>query len=393
MFAIVNEDLFSYEVLKHESTEGDGKVYFRLHVKTSNKLVQGDNPRKKNQNRKEYRPKRNYYAENKQEELRPINREVIRLSAPLKDIAPAADPSQRNQDIPLTWNEIPMSIHATPGQNLFDAQLEVRCHRMSQDKDQANVYVIAFPFNGLINPIKEDPKYRIYKGFICSSAKPFIFNNRKYRKVMYLVIEIHKNLFNPDHVHHCDSIPIKLESYALFEDHIDGKKKTNHETMLLNITSDKGDYTLDWEYELIENAIYKNVEPGTQLWPTYIFGSDDNNPNFKMKYNPDKGKREYKGKRSFNQQKRNPSSKIKNPEQFQRPAPAGYTVTVNKHGIRKEVPRKGFKNYNHQEPYMDKDKDDSLDGMMKRSGMYDHNRDNNRHNNRGKKNGKNNKRR
>ena len=388
MFAIINEDLFAFQIQKHEGD--DKKIYFRLHVKTSNKLVQPQSRVHKDHGYKKSE-KKPYRAENKEEDLKPINREVIRISAPLKDIIPI-EQGGPNMDLPLTWNDIPMSIHGTPGQNVFDTQLDVRCH--TQGPDHACLFVIAFPFNGLINPIESDPRYRIYRGFISSSAKPFIFNNHKYRKVMYLVIEVNKNLFNPEHKYHCDSIPIKLESYALFDDRVDGKKKTNHEVMTIDIKSPKGDYDVDWSYELIENAVYKNVEPGTQLWPTYVFGTDDGNPDFKAKYsaksanrNPDR-KFNNSGHR-HNGQKRNGPPKIKNPEQFQKPAPSGYKVTVNKHGIRKEVPNKNYKNYNRRDSYfVDKDSDDSIDGMMKRSGMFDKN-----HNRHGKKNGKRNNKR
>ena len=129
-----------------------------------------------------------------------------------------------------------------------------------------------------------------------------------------MVVEINKNLFNPDHKYHTDKIDIQLESYALFKDRETSEEKTNCETFLLSITSANGDYNTSWDYKIADEAIMMNVEPGQQLWTTYRITKPNNSNN--------------KNGKNFH----------KNQKQVTREG--DMLVTTNRNGIRKEIPIK-----------------------------------------------------
>jgi hypothetical protein len=211
----------------------------------------------------------------------------------------------------------------------------------------------------MIKPIPENPQYRIYRGLIASSARPFFFNNRKYRKVLYLVIEINKNLFNPDHKYHTDSIDLQLESFALFTDNESNEKKTRCETFKLSITSADGDYSTNWEYNTVDEAIMVSVEPGQQLWITYDMNSRHDN---KREHNDHDFKKKINNK--------------------QKPVTieGDMLVTKNKHGIRKEIPMRNNSNRNQRYPKGQNTsmKKNDIDRMMQDSGIFDKDYDNNR---------------
>ena len=368
MLTLVNEDLMSFDTISVTDKNTD-KMYFKLKVLTSNKLIQpqsnlGGNrgfhsPRKTDLNSQNR-------IESNVDPLVPVNKEVIRVSAPLKRLGDIFN-GDSNLSLPIEWKEYPMTVNIAQS-GRFSTQIDVRCHE--QGEDRANVFVVAFPFNGMIKPLKEDPKYRIYKGFISSSIKPFFYNNHKYRKILYLVIEINKNLFRSDHKYHTNCIPITFESFAIFEDRETGQKKTNHETMQLDITSTQGDYNVGWTYELINDAIMMNAQPGENLWPTYVSEKDNGQRS--------NGRKPFNGKPNGN--KKNSSKK-----NSQRPfvVEGNTVVTTNKHGIRKEIPMNNRRRDDFRERggYRNSGKN-SLDEMIERSGMYDKHK-----NDRGRRNG------
>ena len=366
MLTIINEELMSYDVVEvHEPKTH--KSYFKLVMLTSNRLLQ---PKSKLQNYAPNKPDRSKESklndrriESQNDPLVPVNREVLRISAPLKRIKDITKDT-KNVSFPVDWAQFPMSINVT-NPSRFVNQVDVRCHERGED--QANLFVIAFPFNGMIKPMVENPQYRIYKGFIASSVKPFFFNNRKYRKILYLVVEVNKNLFKPDHKYHTDAVSITLESYALFDDRETGQKKTNHEIMDITILADN--VAQAWSYEAIDKAVLMNVQPGEQLWPTYSFSKDAN------------AKSNSNGRNDRPTTRRN-HSKPNRPKNYS--VEGNMLVTTNKHGIRKEIPlntdrrpnRNRFNNRSNQPSTLD-----NLDDMIARSGMYDNK------SKRGKKNG------
>ena len=129
----------------------------------------------------------------------------------------------------------------------------------------ANIFVIAFPFNGIIKPIPRDKKYRIHKGMISMSDEYSIsFNNKKYRKILYLVIEPYMKIFEGDADHEAvDELVIPLESYSIIKDKdnpIATATKSNYDAMFLHITKDG--YTIEWkngEVEYTDMTQYKNI--------------------------------------------------------------------------------------------------------------------------------------
>jgi hypothetical protein len=313
MLTIINEDLMSFEPTFVNDKINHHK-YLKLRILTTNRLLQ----KQSDLGHKDPRSKKNTTrtGENclvdQADKILAVNREILRISAPSREIESSFKAGLKFASFPIDWKKYPMSVYVT-SLSRYSRQVDLRCHETGDDK--ANIFIIAFPFNGMIKPIKEDPRYRVYKGFISSSIKPFFHANRKYRKVLYLVIEINKNLFKKDHQFHTDNIDISLESYALFTDKYSNERKTNHEKMTLNITSPNGDHSLEWNYEVIDHEIFMNL-PNVDLWPTYTFSKD-----------------------GADSQKSIPQSRNKK-KSGQRPmvVEGNTMVTTNKHGIRKEIP-------------------------------------------------------
>lgn len=364
MLTFINEELFSY-LPKVEKNTQTGKDIMQLEVASSNFLVtyakgskmdKYHNPKEeKNINRKHDIDMRNNPS------IEPINREILTVNYV----------NDRLQKEPKLLSEQATSMKVTDNPKGAPT-VAIRCLR-DDSPNKCDLYVVAFPFNGMILPIEEDPCYRIYKGMIVPSVRPFYFNGRRYRKILYLVIEPHRALFAPDHKHHQDKINLKLDSFAIYKDRETGDEKTNHETLNIAFKSTGMEY--NWEYEVMNEA--KRIEPdiGTTLWNTFKFEPKQFDNNRRGYSNEDN--RDYKPR-----QNTKPKNGKKN----------GYVegntyVTTNRHGIRKEVPinNRNRDNYNHNNQ-------DSLERMMRESGMYDEDRYNNHRNNnsRGKKNKRNN---
>lgn len=371
MLTFVNEELFSYNT-KTEKTQ-NGKEVLQLSIGTSNFLVayaKGSKMDKYHNPQDEQKINKKHDIDMRDNpKIEPINREILNISYISDD--QLKDPS-------LLMAQ-PTSIKVTEN-NRGIPVVTARCLQ-NDSPNKSNLYIIAFPFNGMILPIAEDPRYRIYKGLIMSSVRFFYYKNRRYRKILYLVIEPHKALFDPNHKHHTDVIDIKLESYAIYRDRETGEEKTNHETFTLDI-SDKISSS-NWEYETLNEA--KRIEPdtATPLWTTFKFDSKPNN-----------GKSYNKNQNSDEKPRMN-----NKPKNGQKP---GYIegntyVTTNKHGIRKEVSinqNRGGYSQNNNRNNQKKSGGDDFERMLRESGMYDedYNRDNRRGGNRGKKGKKNNRR-
>lgn len=372
MLNIINEELMAYSTV---STMEKGKQYTKIKVATSNKLQQYENDSRYTKNRDDQRPiKKERTSPSVQvgitsrvEALKPINREIIRISAPLKNIGDFEAQPIESRSVEF---DLPMSVNVN-STNKYQPLVEVRCHE--QGDDRANVYVVAFPFNGMIKPIPENPQYRIYKGLIASSAKPFFFNNRKYRKVLYMVIEINKNLFKPDHKYHTDSIKIDFESFALFDDRETGDKKTNCEKFSLIILSGDGEYATNWEYTVADEPIMMAAEPGQQLWVTYDMSAHKTNA--------------HQNAQNFNNRGTSKEGYKKNNKQSNYTIEDGMMVTTNKHGIRKEIPMNNHQrnNRNYRDNNQSQRKPKSIDQMMQDSGMFDTDYENRSRRNGGKR--------
>lgn len=345
MLKIVNPELFSYNVIKYQD-EKTHNQYEKMRILTGVNILQNLSDDKKRSNQKH-----DEKSKVEVDKLVPMNREILRLSS----LASKQTEIDKNISISDMEFNSPMSLNVvmrtTP-------QVEVRCHDSGDDR--VAMLVIAYPFNGMMKPIPENKEYRIYKGMLVKSVTPFYYHNNRYKKVLYLVIEINKNLFNIDHKYHTDFIEIPFESYAVFTDKESGKQKTAHDSMKLTITSPKCDYVCDFSHEVLNEAIEMNIEPGEQLWTTFTFDKKSNKSNKPHK------------KHTSGQKPYTIEGDVK--------------VTKNKHGIRKEIPLNKNKRVYHQATstggYTDyrmdlkseNTKERDLDEMIKNSGMYDNER-------------------
>ncbi len=139
----------------------------------------------------------------------------------------------------------------------------------------ANVFLIAFPFNGVIKPIEYSKQYRIYKGLIASSdSRNIQFKNKKYQKILYLVIEPNMNLFNEDHKYHTDEINITIEAYSHCEGDAPDKDDFNIQNKLvLNITKDQ--FTVENGYDKVP-AVDTSKYRECQLYKQFKINTDRN---------------------------------------------------------------------------------------------------------------------
>lgn len=346
MLTFVNEELFSYAT-KHEVNAQTKKEILQLSVSTSNYLVtyaKGSKMDKYHNPQQDQKINKNHDIDMRDNpSIVPINREILSVNYVSDD--QASNPSQlMNQ---------PTSLKVTEN-NRGIPQVSVRCLK-DNSENKSDIYVVAFPFNGMILPIPEDPTYRIYKGMIMSSVRPFYFKGRRYRKILYLVVEPHRALFNQNHKYHTDTINLKLESYAIYKDKDTGDEKTNHETFHLDMMQNSCNY--GWEYEIMDEAFRIEAVPDKPLWVTFKFTQKDSNKNQSHRQNPQ------------NQDSDNPfSGRTPNPAKKKNGQKNGYVegntyVTTNKNGIRKEVPIRN-------NSFKKNDKKD-LDSMMQNSGMFD----------------------
>lgn len=346
MLTFVNEELFSYAT-KHEVNAQTKKEILQLSVSTSNYLVtyaKGSKMDKYHNPQQDQKINKNHDIDMRDNpSIVPINREILSVNYVSDD--QASNPSQlMNQ---------PTSLKVTEN-NRGIPQVSVRCLK-DNSENKSDIYVVAFPFNGMILPIPEDPTYRIYKGMIMSSVRPFYFKGRRYRKILYLVVEPHRALFNQNHKYHTDTISLKLESYAIYKDKDTGDEKTNHETFHLDMMQNSCNY--GWEYEIMNEAFRIEAVPDKPLWVTFKFTQKDSNKNQSHRQNPQ------------NQDSDNPfSGRTPNPAKKKNGQKNGYVegntyVTTNKNGIRKEVPIRN-------NSFKKNDKKD-LDSMMQNSGMFD----------------------
>ena len=346
MLTFVNEELFAYDT-KHEVNSQTKKEILQLGVSTSNFLVgyaKGSKMDKYHNPQKDQKINKKHDIDMRDNpSIVPVNREILTVNY--------VSDAQTNE--PSLLMQQPTSLKVTENSRNIP-QVTVRCLKENSE-NKSDIYVIAFPFNGMITPIPEDPKYRIYKGMIMSSVRPFYFNGRRYRKILYLVIEPHCALFDKNHKHHTDVINITLESYAIYKDKETGEEKTNHETFHLNMM--ESSFSSDWTYETMNEAYRIETNPEKPLWITFRFGARDSE---------NKGPRQ-NNNNNFNKEKKfdNRNQTSQKPKNGQK---GGYIegntyVTTNKNGIRKEVPIRG------NEPHKNNKKD--LDSMMKESGMFD----------------------
>ena len=156
----------------------------------------------------------------------------------------------------------------------------------SKNKYDSEIYCVAIPFNGIMTPIEPSPDYRIIKGMLITSDKYSIaHDNRKYKKVLYLMLEINRNtLFGNDKTGEpARDIVISFESHYSMYKKENGKiinipDKWNKEVTTVKINT---------EETIIENERVSDVEFNRDMYadksiyklyvkPEHkVYGSDD----------------------------------------------------------------------------------------------------------------------
>lgn len=121
-----------------------------------------------------------------------------------------------------------------------------------ENRYDSEVYIIAWPLNGIMKPIPESKEYRIRKAFVAEMDAPYVITAEQdkvlqgsYRKVMYLVIEPNTQLFDSNHKFHTDCISIPFTSYKYTKN--GGKKTTIATTMTVDICKDSYQVTVEEE--------------------------------------------------------------------------------------------------------------------------------------------------
>jgi hypothetical protein len=292
MLKLINEELLNFKYSKSKDAHSDKNV---ITILSGESIIRSDNITHK---------------------LSPLNKDIIKIN------------TRNTKDY---YND-PMSIKVyTNERNIPQVEVNVLGNNFD---NRTNLYIVAFPFNGYVKKIPEDPKYRIYKGVLAYSMKPFTFNDKSYKKVLYLVIEPNLNLFSPDHKYHTDTIPIVLESYNDIYGE-DDKIKTVHETFNLVLTDKDGAYSTVWEKEEFDEKITLEQDEEAPLWTTFKFLPREEREKAKL----EKGEYTNENKPKYIQKhKSDKPYYIKD----------GIMITENKHGIRKEVVlNKNNEDYNY----------------------------------------------
>jgi len=135
-----------------------------------------------------------------------------------------------------------------------------------RNKYNSDVFLVAFPFNGIAAPILESKAFRIHKGTIVVSDKKNIpFRGTTYKKILYLVVEPNMHLFDSTNRIKPSEIDFSLTSYNLFTGS-DKKTVTIKETMKIGIAEDGFD--VSWT-EAECAPIDKNAFGTTPLFVRY----------------------------------------------------------------------------------------------------------------------------
>lgn len=86
----------------------------------------------------------------------------------------------------------------------------------SEKNRESYIAIIAIPFNGFAESIPESNDFRIYRGMIFKSdARKIMCNGKAYKKVLYLIVEVNSQKFDPEHKYHADELHLNFTSYNL----------------------------------------------------------------------------------------------------------------------------------------------------------------------------------
>lgn len=121
------------------------------------------------------------------------------------------------------------------------------------DKSDTNyscpVYIVAVPFNGILDAIKPSNGYRIHRGFIGKAKrKEIVYNDETYTKVVFMVVTPNVAMFKKTHKNHVESIDLEVVSYNLNSTE-SGDSKTVKSTATISFTAAGADFSIvteDW---------------------------------------------------------------------------------------------------------------------------------------------------
>jgi hypothetical protein len=220
MLKIINEDLFSF-ILENCNSEMHGD-FVKLSIQTSRSIVKGDEGN---------------------DRYIPSVRTFARLISPDKEY------SKYNLGVSSK------QLENNSTQILFKCTPDVKNNNL--------IYLVAFPFNGIIKPIPESKEYRILKGMISSSEQySVLYNNKKYKKVLYLILSLRQSVLDNKPEAY---IPFSVESYAYYKDG-NGGVSTIKETLSVDMYSDRGEMNFVTEET---NPIDLDVYRDKKIFTTY----------------------------------------------------------------------------------------------------------------------------
>lgn len=197
MIILVNDELIAVK------TTGE-KSRFQTQFQSANKLIVG-----KNKN--------------------PRNQTIITARHPQEEL-------DTNIPVAVRWTEL------KNGKGKMKASLFTATDRKGDM--HSPVIIAAVPFNGILAPVEAVEGIRIHRAFIgkMPDKTSITVNDKKYRKVAFLVITPNITLFDPKNKNHVDNLTLNVVSYNY--ESSEGERKTIKQTFTIKYTLEQGD--LSW---------------------------------------------------------------------------------------------------------------------------------------------------
>lgn len=213
------------------------------------------------------------------------------------------------------------------------AKIDIRFNDYGPDR--ANIFLLAIPCDGIVEPIEDSPLYRIYKGMLITLAEPIKTKDTTIKKILYLVVSINRGLFSPQHKYHVNSIMLEVVRWVREP----FSNPTTYEWRSFQWFVDKDkDFVLQRSQSGMTSI--PEIDTNAPIWTTYIYepkpkendgeSSETAPARVKTPLTPMVGE----------ECKPRSVSKRNHGKHGQRPWHIEGTmiVTTNKHGIRKEIP-------------------------------------------------------
>lgn len=176
----------------------------------------------------------------------------------------------------------------------------IRIRQADNYQYDTNIYLVAIPFCGIVNPMEKSYDYRVFKAFVVKSDKYDIeVGGQKYNKVAYMIITLNNNLFAEDNEHHKDQLELNFETFNLAS--VDGQEeKETVKTTYSVIFSKDGSFTTSIASEKTDPVDSKDFK-GQKMFHIFepkVKSDEDSNekaPAEKKTFTPkdNKGKKPY----------------------------------------------------------------------------------------------------